>query len=75
MRTGRNYTRAASPVQNPATPSPLADNMKVDLRVRTTSATRVQTSLAENLQVDADLRLGGSASQPAVLGRINLTKG
>jgi translocation and assembly module TamB len=72
---GSILQRAAPAVQNPTTPSPLLDNMKVEIRVRTTPATRVQTSLAENLQLDADLRLGGSASQPAVVGRINLTKG
>ncbi len=72
---GSMLQRAAPPVQNQATPSPMFDNMKVDIRVRTTPATQVQTSLAENLQVDADLHVGGSASQPTVLGRINLTEG
>jgi translocation and assembly module TamB len=49
--------------------------MTLDVRVRTSPATRIQASLAENVQLDADLRLRGSASQPAVLGRINLTQG
>jgi translocation and assembly module TamB len=72
---GSMLQSAAPPVQYSATPSRLLDNMKLDVRVRTSSATRVQASLAENLQIDADVRLRGSLSQPAVLGRINLTRG
>jgi translocation and assembly module TamB len=72
---GSMLERATPSVENQATPSPLLDNMKVDIRVRTSAATRVQASLAQNLQLDADLRMRGSASQPAVLGRINLTEG
>ncbi len=71
---GSILQRSAPSVQT-STPSPLLDNMMLDLRVRTSPATRVQASLAENLQLDADLRLRGSASQPAVLGRINLNQG
>jgi translocation and assembly module TamB len=49
--------------------------MKLDVRVHTSPATHIQASLAQNLQIDCDLRVRGSASQPAVLGRINLTEG
>jgi len=35
----------------------------------------VQASLAENLQLDANLHIQGTASQPSVLGRINVTEG
>jgi translocation and assembly module TamB len=35
----------------------------------------VQASLAENIQVDADLRLRGTASRPSVLGRVLVTEG
>jgi translocation and assembly module TamB len=36
---------------------------------------RVQASLAQNLQTDADLRVRGTASHPTVLGRVTLTEG
>src|SRR5579883_972526 len=72
---GSILQRSAPPVQDSTSPSPLLDNMTLDVRVRTSPATRIQASLAENVQLDADLRLRGSASQPAVLGRINLTQG
>jgi translocation and assembly module TamB len=72
---GSVLTRAAPPVQGSAAPSPLLDNMKLDIQVRSTDATEVQTSLAENLQADADLRIRGLASNPGVLGRITITEG
>jgi translocation and assembly module TamB len=49
--------------------------MRLDVRIRTSAATAVQASLAENIQVDADLRLRGTASRPSVLGRVLVTEG
>jgi translocation and assembly module TamB len=72
---GSVLSRAAPSVQSITTPQPLLDNMKLDVRVRTSPAMRVQSSLAENLQTDADLRVRGTASQPSILGRVNLTGG
>jgi len=72
---GSVLTRAAPPVQGSAAPSPLLDNMKLDIQVRSTGATAVQTSLAENLQADADLHIRGTANNPGVLGRITVTEG
>ncbi len=65
---------AAPPVQASA-PSPLLDNMRLDLRVRSSSALAVQSSLAQNLQLYADLRVRGTAAQPGMLGRVNITEG
>ena len=72
---GAILSRAAPPVQAPATPSPILDNMKLDVQVRTSSATAVQASVAQNLQVDANLRIQGTAAQPGVLGRISINEG
>jgi translocation and assembly module TamB len=72
---GSILTRAAPPVQAPAAPNPLLDNMRLDIRVRTTSSTAVQASLAENIQVEADLRVRGTAARPGVLGRVSITEG
>jgi translocation and assembly module TamB len=72
---GSILTRAAPPVQAPSAPSPLLDNMRLDVRVRTSPALTVESSLADNLQADADLRVRGTASQPGVLGRVNITEG
>jgi translocation and assembly module TamB len=72
---GSVLTRASPPVESGAAPSPLLDNMKLDIQVRTSDATAIQTSLAENLQANADLRIRGTASHPGVLGRITITDG
>ncbi|HYI93855.1 MAG TPA: translocation/assembly module TamB domain-containing protein [Bryobacteraceae bacterium] len=72
---GSILTRAAPPVQSPEAPDPLLDNMRLDVRVRTSSATAVQASLAQNIQLDADLRIRGTASRPGVLGRVLITEG
>jgi translocation and assembly module TamB len=71
---GSILSLAAPPVQA-STPAPLLDNMRLDLRVRSSSALAVQSSVAQNLQMDADLRIRGTAAQPGILGRINITEG
>jgi translocation and assembly module TamB len=72
---GSLLSRTAPPVQAPTTASPLLDNMKLDIRVQTSDALAVQTSLAESLQGQADLRIRGTATHPGVLGRVNITEG
>ena len=71
---GSILSLAAPPVQA-ATPSPLLENMRLDLRVRSSSALAVQSSLAQNVQLYTDLRIRGTAAQPGILGRINITEG
>jgi translocation and assembly module TamB len=71
---GSILAAAAPPVQSTA-PSPFLDNMKLDIRVQTTGATAVQSSLAENLQADADLRIRGTVTRPGMLGRVTFNEG
>jgi len=72
---GSILTRSATPVQSDAAPSPLLDNMKLDIRVQTSPSLGVQASVAQNLQANADLRLRGTASHPGMLGRVNISEG
>jgi translocation and assembly module TamB len=72
---GSILTGAAPPVQAPEAPNPLLQNMRLDIRVRTTPSTAVQASLAQNVQLNADLRVRGTAARPGVLGRIAITEG
>jgi translocation and assembly module TamB len=72
---GSILSRSTPPVETEGNPSPLLQNMRLDIIVRTTSATAFQASLAQNLTVDADLRVRGRASQPGVTGTITLTQG
>jgi translocation and assembly module TamB len=72
---GSMLTRAAPPVQTPEAPNSLLANMKLDIRVRTSTATAIQASLAENVQLSADLHVRGTAARPGVLGRVVITEG
>jgi translocation and assembly module TamB len=72
---GSLLSLAAPPVQTPSAPSPLLENMRLDIRVRSSSALGVQSSLAQNLQLTADLRIRGTMAYPGVLGRVLITEG
>ena len=72
---GSILTLAAPPVQTPSAPSPFLENMRLDVRVRSSSALGVQSSVAQNLQLTADLRVRGSAAHPGILGRMLITEG
>ena len=71
---GSMLTRSPPPVlaQNS---SSILSNMKLDLHVRSVPAMTVQSSLSEDLQADIDLRVRGSAEDPGVLGRIDVSSG
>ncbi len=56
------------------TANPFMDNLRLDVHVTSTPELRVETSLAK-ISGDADLRLRGTASRPAVLGRVNVVEG
>jgi translocation and assembly module TamB len=72
---GSLLSLAAPPVDTPSAPSPLLENMRLDVRVRSSSALGVQSSLAQNVQLTSDLRIRGSAAHPGVLGRVLITEG
>jgi translocation and assembly module TamB len=71
---GSLLTLAAPPVQ-PTAPSPFLENVRLDVRVRSSSALAVQASVAQNVQLDADVRIRGTAAHPGILGRIDITEG
>jgi len=72
---GSMLARSPPPVDSAASPSPLLDNMKLDVRVRTTASMSVRSAMAENLRLDASLQIRGTASQPGMLGRVTVSEG
>ncbi|HVW08366.1 MAG TPA: translocation/assembly module TamB domain-containing protein [Bryobacteraceae bacterium] len=68
-------SKATPSVQTAAAPSPILENMRLDLRVRTASGLAVQAVMAQGLSVTADLRVQGNVAQPGVLGRVNINEG
>lgn len=72
---GSMLSTAAAPVQTPAAPSPILANMHLQIQVQTSPDISFQTSLAQNIQLIANLRVRGTAATPGVLGRVNITQG
>jgi translocation and assembly module TamB len=83
LRTGVNLqsdfssllAKSAEPVRTPSARPGLLGGLSFDVQIETAPDIQLQSSLAENLQAEANLRLRGTASNPAVLGRINITQG
>jgi len=83
LRTGLNrrtdfsslFGHAAEPSRTVANPSGLLAGLQFDVQIETAQGVSFQTSLAQNLQADANLRLRGTLTNPVLLGRINITQG
>jgi translocation and assembly module TamB len=66
---------AAQPMKTAASSTGFLENMNLDVQIETASDVAFETSVAQSLEADANLRLRGTAANPAVLGRINVTQG
>lgn len=66
---------AAQPMKTPEASKGLLSNMNLDVEVETASDVAFETSVAQSLEADANLRVRGTVTNPAVLGRINITQG
>jgi translocation and assembly module TamB len=83
LRTGFNprtdiasiLATSAQPVRTPAARTGLLGGMNLDIQIETSPNVRVQSALAQQIQAEASLRLRGTATNPALLGRINITQG
>jgi translocation and assembly module TamB len=83
LRTGFNpqsdfssvLAGSARPVETPSARTGLLGGMSFDIQIDTAPDIEVQTALTQDVQVEANLRLRGTASNPALLGRINITHG
>jgi translocation and assembly module TamB len=66
---------SAEPAHLPSSRTGLAANMNLDVQIDTAPDVSFETSVAQSLEADASLRLRGTATSPALLGRINVTQG
>lgn len=66
---------AAQPMKTAAGNTGFLGNMNLDVQIETAPDVVFETSVAQSLEADANLRLRGTAAAPAVLGRINVTQG
>jgi len=67
--------KSAEPVRTPSARTGFLGGLNFDVQINTAFDTQFETSLTENLQAEANLRLRGTASNPALIGRINVTQG
>jgi translocation and assembly module TamB len=83
LRTGFNLqgdfgsliTRSAEPVRTPSAQTGLLGGMSFSIQINTAPDVQFESSLTEGLQVEANLTLRGSPSNPSLLGRITITQG
>jgi translocation and assembly module TamB len=68
-----NAAATPPPVSQPS--SGLLGGMQFDVRVRTSPNIQFRTSLTQNVEATADLRLRGTPDQPGMLGRVDVTAG
>jgi len=67
--------KSAQPVETPAARTGLLGGLNFDVQINTAPDVQFQSSLTQDVQMEANLRLRGTFSNPAVLGRINITQG
>jgi len=83
LRTGFNLqsdfssiiARSAEPVRTPAAQTGLLGGLNFDIQINTDPDIQLQSALTEDLQAEANLRLRGTVSNPAVVGRVAITQG
>ena len=66
---------AAQPMRTPEASAGVLANMNLDVEIATAPDVAFETSVAQSIEADANLRLRGTAINPAVLGRVNITEG
>jgi translocation and assembly module TamB len=66
---------STQPARTPGTRTGLLGGVNLDVQIETSSGLLVQSELAQQIQAEANLRLRGTLTNPALLGRINITQG
>jgi len=67
--------KSAEPVETPSAHAGILGGVNFDVQINTAPDIQFQSSLTQDVQVEANLRLRGTFSNPAVLGRININQG
>jgi translocation and assembly module TamB len=67
--------QSSEPVETPSARTGLLGGLNFDIQVNTAADLQFQSSLAQDLQAEANLQLKGTFTNPAVLGRVNITRG
>jgi translocation and assembly module TamB len=68
-------SHSAEPVRTASAQTGLLGGMSFSIQINTAPDIQLQSALTQDLEVDANLTLRGSPSNPALLGRIAVTQG
>jgi translocation and assembly module TamB len=72
---GSLLAKSAEPVRTPPADTGFLGGMNLDVQIQTAVDAQIESSLTQGVQADASLRLRGTATNPALQGRINITQG
>jgi translocation and assembly module TamB len=67
--------KSAEPVQTSAARTGILGGLNFDVQINTAPDIQFQSSLTQDVQMEANLRLKGTFSNPAVVGRITINQG
>ncbi len=68
-------TSSAQPIETPSAQTGFLAGLSLDVQISTAPDIQVQTSLTQDVQIEANLRLRGTVTNPAMLGRVNINQG
>ncbi|MGI9071674.1 MAG: translocation/assembly module TamB domain-containing protein [Bryobacteraceae bacterium] len=72
---GSMLANASTPPATPEAPSGIIAGLRLDIHILTAPDLRVITTYARRLQVEADLRVRGTAVTPGMIGHVAVTNG
>jgi len=83
LRTGFNteadfgpvLTSSMAPVETPSATGSILDGLSFDVLIQTAPDVQVESSLTQDVAMEANLRLKGTVSNPGLQGRISVTQG
>lgn len=67
--------KSAEPIETPAARTGLLGGLNFDIQINTAPDVQFQSALTQDVQMEANLRLRGTFSNPAVLGRVSVSQG
>jgi translocation and assembly module TamB len=72
---GSILASASAPPETPSTSTGFTSNLQLDVQIQTSPDITFESSYTQSVEADANLRLRGTLSSPALLGRVNITQG
>ncbi len=72
---GSLLAKSEEPVRTPSANTGFLGGMTIDVQIQTAPDVQIESTVTQGIQAEATLRLRGTASNPALQGRINVLQG